>query len=889
MRKNSEVEIEEKSYSMLFFICSILLVLSTFWAIIDETWVRRPWKKYQNRFKQIEYASEQNKFAVADSIFKQENGAFYEELKARLQQGETVLGDAEYHDAVDTLNYFQKELEKVTRQFQFSKSEYDALYYLYKKALHAGHDSEYQEKKAQADNLLAKMAGYNSQISELTQKRDAARISVEKFTAQVDSLTNVLSEMTAELDRFGPRLTAIKNRSVKIDQIVLPGFERGKFGNMIDRVDRCTSCHLAIEKPGFEDVEQPFRTHSQLKTLLTAHPVKKIGCTPCHGGQGPALTVESAHGEVEHWEQPLLRGLYVESSCLACHQDRLEIPAGDIISTAKKMLTDTGCFGCHDIEGFYDLEKVGPDLNSIGGKVGAEWIYNWIKKPKDYLTNTKMPDFLLSDEEAAAATAYLIDISKQSNYSPKPSSVKTGSPETGSPENGQWLVENIGCRACHVVGDDVLAVNPRLTEDNNYGPELNGLGNKINGEWLFDWLKDPKNFRPQSRMPNMRLTDQETMDIVSYLMTLTDSDSSSVLKGSLGSSQLNNLDSKEKIELGATVIRTYGCFGCHEIKGMEDAKKVSVELSTFADKAAAELFFGDALAGGHVADETWEDWVIGKLKGSRIYATELVEQKMPDFEFSEQDARMFTVLLKSFTSNRPDDSYIEKLTSDELALEQGRLRLRRHNCKGCHIIEGSGGEIATQLIQTFALEGKSESEARAYAPPTLEGEGEKVQPDWLFRFIKDPVTIRPWLRVRMPTFYFSDDDAIVVENYFSKLSDQQFKYQYVEDKKMPKHEYEAADLLFSVDYFDCFSCHQKGDKKPEGSPEGWAPDLIMARERLKPEWILTWITDPQDFQPGTRMPAYYPDSYPDDIMGGDPDAQIRIMKDYLMNLDQQKK
>ena len=161
-----------------------------------------------------------------------------------------------------------------------------------------------------------------------------------------------------------------------------------------------------------------------------------------------------------------------------------------------------------------------------------------------------------------------------------------------------------------------------------------------------------------------------------------------------------------------------------------------------------------------------------------------------------------------------------------------------------------------------------------------------MQPDWLFRFIKDPVTIRPWLRVRMPTFYFSDDDAIVVENYFSKLSDQKFKYQYVEDKKMPKEEYEAADLLFSVNYFDCFSCHQKGEKKPEGSPEGWAPDLILARERLKPEWIITWITDPQGFQPGTKMPAYYPDSCPPNIMGGDPDEQIRIMKDYLMNLDQ---
>ena len=42
------------------------------------------------------------------------------------------------------------------------------------------------------------------------------------------------------------------------------------------------------------------------------------------------------------------------------------------------------------------------------------------------------------------------------------------------------------------------------------------------------------------------------------------------------------------------------------------------------------------------------------------------------------------------------------------------------------------------------------------APPLLTPEGAKVQPDWLYAFLQGPITIRPWLNVRMPTFGLDD-------------------------------------------------------------------------------------------------------------------------------------
>ena len=76
-------------------------------------------------------------------------------------------------------------------------------------------------------------------------------------------------------------------------------------------------------------------------------------------------------------------------------------------------------------------------------------------------------------------------------------------------------------------------------------------------------------------------------------------------------------------------------------------------------------------------------------------------------------------------------------------------------------------------------------------------------------------------------------------------------------EKVARIGFGAAQKLTTADYFNCFSCHQQGDKKPEGPPDGWAPDLAMARKRLNPDWIIRWLHNPQAVQPGTKMPSFY--------------------------------
>ena len=156
----------------------------------------------------------------------------------------------------------------------------------------------------------------------------------------------------------------------------------------------------------------------------------------------------------------------------------------------------------------------------------------------------------------------------------------------------------------------------------------------------------------------------------------------------------------------------------------------------------------------------------------------------------------------------------------------------------------------------------------------------KVQPEWLFTFLQGPTPIRPWLKVRMPTFHFTNHEDDTIVNYFTSLSDIQVPYEFLNTNLIPEPTLEAGVKLMSKDYFNCFSCHQQGDQHPEGTPDGWAPDLGLAHRRLNPNWIPKWLHNPQLVQPGTKMPSFYPGG-PDDILGGNEALQTHAIRDYI--------
>src|SRR5207248_1364873 len=196
----------------------------------------------------------------------------------------------------------------------------------------------------------------------------------------------------------------------------------------------------------------------------------------------------------------------------------------------------------------------------------------------------------------------------------------------------------------------------------------------------------------------------------------------------------------------------------------------------------------------------------------RIYATPDVEQLMPNFDLQDTDIKNLRVFLSSLTGTRVLERYRAPGTDRQAHIVGGRRMVNYYNCVGCHIIENRGG-----YIRRFYQDNLN------FAPPILNVEGDKVQPEWLFSFLSAPTTIRPWLKLRMPTFHFDskEDDGLI--NYFTSLNGVEVPYVFMNTNTLPQDQLLAGQKLMSKDYFNCFSCHQQGDKKPEGPPDGWAP------------------------------------------------------------------
>jgi mono/diheme cytochrome c family protein len=893
MRHTTPADDEKKSYGALWLLCSLLLFVGALWAIADDNIFRRPWKRFQAEFnrreiKKLEDAirTEQERLD-ADPAYQEATKALAD-AKASVASGENTrkLADLQ-HDLVRA----QEEDQGKDLNLRFVKSELEELRFKYDDALHHGqptdailHEIEDREKLRTERQQV--YSASQQHIEDLQGQIKAVQGSVKTAEDALAKLTTAREDLEQKLEgvslgRFpGPRATPPffgvdwQPKIPKIQQIVLEEFDRNNFDKPIARVDRCTSCHAGINKVGFEDQPNPWKTHPRRELFLGKHPPEKFGCTPCHNGQGPAVnSPEQAHGNfidahghlenVEFIEHPLLRAEKMSANCIKCHSGVQHLEGADEIARGEHLFEELGCHGCHLTEGYEDLAKVngvsavGPSLRRIGAKFDHAWMVRWIENPHEFRPRTRMPNFAFGEDQAVQITAFLLSTTRQPSEEWRAGHAPPSLDGTLA-ARGKELVDSVGCRACHALAPDEVA--GQLGANKDIAPNLSGIAEKTDARWIYNWIRNPRGYSAVARMPSLRLSDDEARAITAYLVTLG--------QRKPGPPDLEaRLADPANVAAGEKLVRKYGCAGCHDIPGMENESRIGVELSAFGSKTKEELFFGDRTD----VPETWDDWTYNKLLTPRTYATKWIEQLMPQFDLADEDIRALRTFLSSRTDDKVPPRYVRRAPGEDRVVAGHRL-VARYNCTGCHVIEGSGGDIRRLYTDQPTL-----------APPILSGEGEKVQAEWLFNFVKAPVPIRPWLSLRMPTFGLTDEEANGVVQYFGSLDHVQVPFVHLEKAAFSHDNVEAGRLLTSKDYFDCFSCHQRGAQKPQGPPEGWAPDLALAHARLNPEWILKWLHDPQKVMPGTKMPSFFPGG-PPDVLGGDDEAQIRALRDYVITI-----
>ena len=110
--------------------------------------------------------------------------------------------------------------------------------------------------------------------------------------------------------------------------------------------------------------------------------------------------------------------------------------------------------------------------------------------------------------------------------------------------------------------------------------------------------------------------------------------------------------------------------------------------------------------------------------------------------------------------------------------------------------------------------------------------------------------VRQYLKVRMPTFSFSDGEIRKLVRFFEALSSQAEPFIAEPTEPLTDQERGMARALFTSEGAPCLKCHMTGD--PKHDAKATAPNFTVARERLKPGWTKRWILDPGGYGSGDR-------------------------------------
>jgi len=837
--KRAPRPIEERNYSVYYIVFAGFLFLGTMWAVVDEVVTRRPWKDVQREYETLAARKMREQYDQAVTEF---DSSAYLELSARLAVAQDSMSSPVYTAAVARYDGVLESLVRENRRYQFAKSRGDEAYYFYKKSLREGEEDPKEKERLTRDE--SEMAGHQAIITSLEKERDSLLAVMNRYRQEVRKNQNALTDLRKKIDKWDAKVRKAEGAPIEIRQVMLLEYDKNPFNDPKARIDRCQTCHLGWNEDVMEDAPQPFRKHP-LPALLAIHKPDVMGCTPCHRGQGPALTAATAHGEGDaYWENPLLKGIDVWASCTTCHENQSHLDGAPVYSSARRTVIESGCFGCHEI------------------KTDPQWIFQWVRNPKAYNPHTRMPNFRFTDEQAEAITAYLVDVSSRT-----PFAMAKGAYSGGNAGKGKALVESVGCLACHSLGDQTKVRDARGTSY-DMAPELTRVGSKVTPDWIYDWVRNPRHYNPTTKMPNLRLTDADARDVTAYLRTLKDGEAIAPKNLDLGTAAT--------VRRGEGLIKEYGCAGCHLIPGMEKEGRVSVSLSNFGRKRVEEMDFGDTKV-----PHTWHDWVTNKLKNSRVFQTDRIVQKMPVFSFSDDEIARVRLFLLSQTKDQPDPRYIQAFDAKQQRIETGRKIAYQYNCQQCHQLENEGRFISAIIDDP------------AFLPPIITGEGKKVQEPWLHDFLKNPSVagapnaIRPWLKTRMPTFSLTDEEISALTKYFLGLSNQELELRDYRAFQPDPVLLPVGKSIFTD--FQCIKCHPAGNAAPrpgEASTSDLAPNLTKARDRLKPEWIVDWLADPNKLQEGTRMPTFFPDGQSPlpEVLGGDARKQMTAIRDYVISI-----
>ncbi len=407
-------------------------------------------------------------------------------------------------------------------------------------------------------------------------------------------------------------------------------------------------------------------------------------------------------------------------------------------------------------------------------------------------------------------------------------------------KKGEELFHSVGCVACHQprrkpvkveedFEDEMDWVIQDSTADNSLYIPLPNLKEKTWMEPLAAFLSEPYKTRPGGRMPDMKITQEESVSIAAYL-----------LEGE-GSPPSRFRVDHAKARAGKNVFHEIGCTNCHSSAGKKEDYSLSAPYLT-------ALSPGKGCLGE------------GSVKG------------IPDYQLTEEQRSHLSLALEELKAKPINPSASETI----------RHTLASLNCYGCHEREEVGGPTADR-DPYFTGTWSEEMGEEGRVPPSLTGVGSKLTPKWLERTLfGEGGEVRLYLNTRMP--HYETAQLGQLADLLAEVDEDPNPLTVDVSGILHHHRNHYGRELIGTDGLSCITCHNLNGQRSLGMP---AVDLAVVPERLQPAWFKKLLLDPASINPNTRMPAFFSDGKsPAKLFGGDAGKQIEALWIYLKELDQ---